>query len=108
MIGLRQASGHELAHTEDEIRMIVARSQQSGLLKDSELALVERVFQFTERQAREIMVPRVDIIFLSTTQPVERNIEIASQHGHSRYPLCEGDPDKVVGMVRAQDLLQLV
>jgi CBS domain containing-hemolysin-like protein len=108
LIGLRAASDHEVAHTEDEIRMIVAASQQSGLLKDSELALVERVFQFTEKQAREIMVPRVDIIYLSTTWPIERNIEVASTQGHSRYPLCEGDPDKVIGLVRAQDLLQLV
>jgi CBS domain containing-hemolysin-like protein len=107
-IGMRPAEEHEVAHTEDEIRMIVAASQQSGLLKDSELALVERVFQFTERQAREIMVPRVDIIYLSTTWPLDRNVRVASEAGHNRYPLCEGDPDKVVGMVRAQDLLRLV
>jgi CBS domain containing-hemolysin-like protein len=108
LMGLRTTGDHEIAHTEEEIRMIVAASQQSGLLKDSELALVERVFEFTAKQAREIMVPRVDIAYLSTTWPVERNIEVANRYGHSRYPLCEGDPDKIVGMVRAQDLLQLV
>src|ERR1051325_8841182 len=54
------------------------------------------------------MVPRVDMSYLSTTWSVERNIEVANENGHSRYPLCEGDPDKIDGMVRAQDLLQLV
>jgi CBS domain containing-hemolysin-like protein len=108
LIRLRPATEHEVAHTEEEIRTIMAASERSGLLKDSELALVERVFEFTEERACEIMVPRVDIIYLSTTWPLDGNIAVANEHGHARYPLCEGDPDRVVGMVRAQDLVKLM
>src|ERR671939_2247925 len=53
------------------------------------------------------MVPRVDMAYLSITWPLEKNLEVVNQHGFTRYPLCEGDADHVIGMVHVKDLLQL-
>jgi CBS domain containing-hemolysin-like protein len=106
-LGLGATSEHHLAHSEEEIRMILTGSYESGYLKDSELDLVQQVFEFADKEARDIMVPRVDMAYLSTTWPLEKNLEVVNQHGFTRYPLCEGDADHVIGMVHVKDLLQL-
>jgi CBS domain containing-hemolysin-like protein len=107
LLGLRAASESELAHTQEEVRMILTASGRGGHLKEDEVRLMQNVIHFADRTAREIMVPRVDIIFLSTTWPVEKAIEVATRGAHSRYPVTENGPDSVVGFVRSQDLLQL-
>jgi CBS domain containing-hemolysin-like protein len=107
LLGLGSVSHHELAHSEEEIRLILAGSHQSGHIKDSELDLVQHVFEFADKEARDIMVPRVDMAYLSTTWPLEKNLEVVNRHGFTRYPLCEGDADHVIGMVHVKDLLQL-
>src|SRR5918912_67671 len=53
------------------------------------------------------MVPRVDMAYLSTTWPLEKNLEVVNRHGFTRFPLCEGDADHVIGMVHVKDLLTL-
>jgi CBS domain containing-hemolysin-like protein len=105
--GLGTTSEHEVGHSEEEIRMILTGSHRSGHLKDSELDLVQHVFEFADKEARDIMVPRVDMAYLSTTWPLEKNLEVVNEHGFTRYPLCEGDADHVIGMVHVKDLLQL-
>ncbi|MFN3650435.1 MAG: hemolysin family protein [Armatimonadota bacterium] len=101
------ATEHELAHTEEELRMILTASGQSGVLKDSEVSLVQHVFEFADKVARDIMVPRVDMTYLDTTWPLEKNLRIARSHTFTRYPLCEGDTDHVLGMVHVKDLIRV-
>jgi CBS domain containing-hemolysin-like protein len=96
------------AHSEDELRMILSASHQGGEIKESELTLVNQVFEFARQQAREIMVPRPDIVFLSTGKTISENIAIAEASNYTRFPLIEGDsPDEVVGMVHSKDLLTI-
>jgi CBS domain containing-hemolysin-like protein len=107
LFGIRTSSVQELGHSEEEIRMILTGSHQSGYIKDSELDLVQHVFEFADKEARDIMVPRVDMAYLSTAWPLEKNLEVVNRHGFTRYPLCEGDADHVIGMVHVKDLLLL-
>jgi CBS domain containing-hemolysin-like protein len=104
---LRPTSERELAHSEEELRMILTASQQSGVLKDSELDLVQHVFDFADKRAKEIMITRVDMVYLSTTWSRVRIMSAVNEHGFTRFPLCEGDPDHVIGMVHVKDLLIL-
>ncbi len=99
--------GHEQAHSEDEILAIMAHSQRQGELRPSEIEIAGNVFDFAHTQAKEIMVPRVDMIYLSTTWTVGHNVEVAVDSGFTRYPLCEGDRDHVIGMVHIKDLLAI-
>jgi magnesium and cobalt exporter, CNNM family len=101
---INPASEHELAHTEEELRMILTASGQSGVLKDSEVNLVKHVFEFADKVARDIMVPRVDMVYMDITWPLEKNLEVMRSHTYTRYPLCEGDPDHVIGMIHIKDL----
>src|SRR5438067_10516506 len=103
--GLQMTTTHELAHSEEELRMILTASQESGVLRQSELDLVEHVFVFADKRAREVMVPRVDMVYLSTDWSFEENFRIATSHSYTRFPLCEGDPDHVIGLIHIRDLL---
>lgn len=105
--GINPVSDHELAHSEEELRMILTASGESGVLKDSEVDLVKHVFEFADKVAGEIMVPRVDMVYLDAQWPVERNLEVAHSHTFTRYPLCEGGPDRVLGMIHIRDLVLL-
>jgi CBS domain containing-hemolysin-like protein len=98
---------HQQAHSEDEILAIMAHSHREGALRPSEIEIAENVFDFAHTQAREIMIPRVDMVYLSTTWSLGRNIEVAVDNGFTRYPLCESDPDHVIGMVHIKDLLAI-
>ena len=106
-LGIVPGDGHEQAHSEEEILAIMAHSHQQGELRPSEIEIAENVFDFAHTQAKEIMVPRVDMVYLSTTWTTARNVEVAVENGFTRYPLCEGDRDHVVGMIHIKDLLAI-
>ena len=99
---------HEQAHSEDEILAIMAHSHRQGELRPSEIEIAENVFDFAHTQAKEIMVPRVDMVYLSTTWPIGiATLKSPPKNGFTRYPLCEGDRDHVIGMVHIKDLLAI-
>jgi CBS domain containing-hemolysin-like protein len=108
--GVSPAGGHEGSepHSEDELRMIISASRQGGELKESEYTIVNRVFDFAQQQAKEIMVPRLDVVFLSTDWSIAENVRVAEESGFTRFPLMEdGSQDDVVGMIHIKDLLAL-
>ncbi|HEV8291174.1 MAG TPA: hemolysin family protein, partial [Tepidisphaeraceae bacterium] len=105
LVGLKSSSESALAHSEEELRLLLAHSQKHGAIQAEERDLLERVFLYGDRNVHQIMVSRNEIIYLSAARPLSENIEIARQQEHSRYPLCEKDLDHVIGMVHLKDLL---
>jgi CBS domain containing-hemolysin-like protein len=105
LLGMRPADGHEASHTEDEMRLLLAsfKMEQHGPLKRE---LLDNVFELSLRLTRQIMVPRPDVVFLSTTVSLEESLLLARQSGHTRFPLCEGDLDRVVGLIHIKDLFR--
>jgi CBS domain containing-hemolysin-like protein len=101
------ADAEALAHTEDEIRAIVSSSQEQGILEEHEAVLVENVLDYTDRVAREIMTPRSDIKVLYTHQSTEEAAQYTLEEGYTRYPLCRGDKDHVVGIIHIRDIFAL-
>jgi CBS domain containing-hemolysin-like protein len=93
------------AHSEDELRLILNASMAGGEIKASEVHLVNQVLDFGHQQAKDIMVPRPDVVFLDQSKPLSDNIAIADAAGYTRYPLSEGSPDRVIGMVHVKQLL---
>lgn len=102
-LGLQIVSEHEAAHTEEEIRLLVNQSHQSGHIDQTELALMEQVFDFSETLVRETMIPRIDMVCLYTTNTFEENLEIIRSHRHSRFPVADEDKDNIIGFVHATD-----
>ena len=95
-----------MAHTEEELRHIVAESVAGGHLSRNERVMIENVLNLEEKTARRVMVPRPDIVYLSLSRPLEDNLRIARQAGHTRYPLCEDDLTTVIGMIHVKDLFR--
>ena len=107
LMGLKPASQSDLAHSEDELRMIVSASHRGGVLNQMESELIDNVFDFADRLAREVMVPRQDMVCLFLEDPLTETMQIVRQTGHTRYPLCSEDKDHVIGMIHVRDLMDL-
>lgn len=99
-----KASAQELAHSEEELRVILTESQRHGSLPAEKATLLENVLDLSERTVMEIMVPRPDIDCLSLAKSWEENLSTIYNTGHTRYPLCETDLDHVVGLVHIKDI----
>jgi len=104
-IGIRPATETEVAHSQEELRMILTRSEKAGILSEENREIIEGVFQFSKRTARQIMVPRTDVAVLSTTKSITENLESIGRTRHTRYPLCDGTLDQTIGLIHVKDLL---
>lgn len=107
MMGVKPASEADLAHSEEELRMIVSASHRGGVLNQMESDLIDNVFDFADRLAREVMVPRQDIVCLFVDDSYEENLKVVRETHHTRYPLCVEDKDHIIGMVHLRDLMDL-
>ncbi|PYQ47291.1 MAG: hypothetical protein DMF59_19255 [Acidobacteria bacterium] len=104
VLGIRPQAG-DTAHSQEELRLLLASSEKAGILSEENREIIEGVFQFSKRTARQIMVPRTDVAVLSTAKSIAENLEIIRTTRHTRYPLCEGTLDRTIGLVHVKDLL---
>ncbi len=95
----------ELTVTEEEIKVLVEQGAQAGVFEEAERDMVESIFRFGDRQLRSLMTPRTEIIWLDISDPEDVIRETVSQSHHSRFPVCDGALDRVLGIVEAKDLL---
>ena len=105
-LGFQGASEGEEAHTEEEIRLLMEESHRQGLIDDTEVDFVDNVFDFTELNVREIMVPRTDMICLYLEDSLEENLAVIMEEQLTRYPLCREDKDHIIGFLHVKDLMQ--
>jgi CBS domain containing-hemolysin-like protein len=92
-------------HSEEELRAILSHSEKAGVLSEENREIIEGVFQFSKRTARQIMVPRTDVVVLSIKRTIEENLNVIRTSRHTRYPLCDGTLDKTIGLIHVKDLL---
>ena len=104
LLGVAPLSETDRAHSEEELRLILADSQEKGVLDRDERRLLERVLDFGDRSVRQVMVPSIEVAFLNMQKSVEENLNKARENKHTRYPLCDGSLDKVVGIIHVKDL----
>lgn len=92
--------------TEEEIKTLVDIGEEEGIIEEEEREIIEGVFEFSETLAREVMVPRVDIVALDVNSTFEEAIDTINMSGHSRIPIYEETIDNIVGILYAKDLLK--
>jgi CBS domain containing-hemolysin-like protein len=105
VVGIKPAGKADMAHSEEELRLILASSEKAGVLSEPNREIIEGVFQFSRRIARQIMVPRTDVFVLSTRKTIEENLELIRTSRHTRYPLCDGTLDQTIGLIHVKDLM---
>lgn len=97
----------DMARSEDELRRIVSASEQEGEIDHIESSMIDNVFDFADRVAREVMVPRQDMVCLFTDDTLAENLSTVRGSRHTRYPLCDEDKDHVIGTIHVRDLLAI-
>jgi CBS domain containing-hemolysin-like protein len=105
LFGLKPASEHDLAHSEEELRILLSESYESGEINQNELKYVNNIFEFDERIAKEIMVPRTEIVTLDITDTIDTIIDVIQQEKYTRYPVIDGEKDNVLGMINIKEIL---
>ena len=97
----------DIARSEDELRRIVSASEKKGQIDQLESRMIDNVFDFADRVAREVMVPRQDMICLFVGDSLAENLAAVRGSRHTRYPLCVEDKDNVIGTIHVRDLLTI-
>jgi CBS domain containing-hemolysin-like protein len=97
--------GDSAAHSAEELKRILTASAGSGEITRRQLELAQNVLDIIELEVRHIMVPRVDVVFLSLQNSPDENLRIVRESGHSRFPLCAVGLDTVMGLVHAKEVL---
>lgn len=91
--------------TEDEIRILLRRGQEVGIVEEVERAVIDRAFRLTDRRVGSILTPRPDIVWLDLEESAEQTKQRILDSVHTRFPVCRGGLDDVAGIVMAKDLL---
>ncbi len=99
--------GHTGAHSTEELKFIVNTSQQEGFLPAFERQAIERLLDLDDYVAREIMVPRRDVISIPLTSSLDNVLKAMTESHHSRIPVYDGKPENLVGIVHFRDLLDV-
>ncbi len=105
LVGIKETDDSEMAHSEEEIKHIFAHSAKSGHLTGREVEIMENVLALNSKTAKQIMIPRTAVSYLSTTNTFTENLRLTEESQHTRYPLCKNDLDHVLGMVHIKDIL---
>jgi CBS domain containing-hemolysin-like protein len=106
--GLKPGSAEENVHSADELRILVEQSQEGGVLERQDAALIEGVFEFSEKNAREVMTPRTEIDALDIESNLDEAVQLVIESQRSRYPVYEETIDNIVGLVLAKDLIPVL
>jgi CBS domain containing-hemolysin-like protein len=104
---VQPVSEHELAHSEEELRVILAQSAKHEEVSSLGKELLLNALDFRERVVRDITTPRGEVVFLNTEDSFEENLRRAIESKHTRLPLCDGHLDNTIGLVHIKDLLRL-
>ena len=104
----RPISPEEAVHSPEELRMLVEQSEEGGAIEEVDAALLDAVFEFSEKNAREVMTPRTEIVALDITSTLDEVIQTVSESGLSRFPVYEETIDDIVGLVLAKDLIPVL
>lgn len=92
--------------SEEEIKVMIDQGIEAGMFEEAERDMIESVFSLADKRAGALMTPRTDVVWLSTDEPAEETYKKILESEHSRFPVCDGSLDEVLGVVRAKDLLE--
>jgi CBS domain containing-hemolysin-like protein len=108
LFGQRPMEVEEALHSPEELRILVEQSQEGGMIEKTDATLIEGVFEFSEKNAREVMTPRTDIDALSVDATLDETLSLVEDTRRSRYPVFDETIDNIVGLVLAKDLIPIL
>ncbi len=106
--GFTAPSGHQLVHSEEEIRILLSQSALEGAITSKEAEMVYNVFRLGDIPVRQIMVPRTDIVAFNVSTSLKEIVKKVQRHPHSRFPVYEHSIDTIIGFVHIKDIYKEV
>lgn len=104
IFGIKPVNETEI-HSEDELKLIIAESEEGGAIEASERELIQNVFDFDDRVVRQVMIPRIKISAMKANTSIKDAMNIVLSEGFSRYPLYEDSLEEIVGIVTIKDII---
>ena len=104
LFGVTPAPAGELAHTEEDIRHIVAGAEDAGVIATTEEEMLYKVFDFADKEVHEVMVPRPQVVALSADLPPEEALTALMSSPYTRYPVYRNSVDEIAGILHVRDL----
>lgn len=108
VLRMKPVAGTELAHSEEELRLILEQSEKSKEVSPLGRKLVFNVLDLRDRVVRDIMTPRGDVVYLDVQDDFDSNLKKAIDSRHTRFPLCRENPDNTIGLIHIKELLPMV
>jgi CBS domain containing-hemolysin-like protein len=105
LFGIKPISETEI-HSEEELRLIIAESEEGGAIESSERELIQNVFDFDDRIVKQVMVPRIKISGINVTATLAEAIQLVLKEGYSRYPIYDKSLDEIKGIIHSKDIVQ--
>ncbi|MEO7992177.1 MAG: hemolysin family protein [Chryseolinea sp.] len=105
VFGIKPVSERDI-HSEEELRLIIAESEEGGAIESSERELIQNVFDFDDRVVKQVMVPRLKISPINVNISLEDAAALVFREGYSRYPVYDKSLDEIIGILYAKDILQ--
>ena len=103
LMGVRTDTNQSV--TEEEIHALLLEGSESGVIEQQQHEMVRNVFRLDDRQLGSLMIPRTDIIFIDLNLPLETNLSRIADSVHSRFPVCDGGMENLLGIVHAKHIL---
>jgi CBS domain containing-hemolysin-like protein len=108
LVGVQPASGHQLVHSVEELKMLVTASAESGVVEAEEREMLHAIFDFGELVVRQVMVPRTEMIAVEADTPLPEIINLVSQSKYTKIPVYKDDLDHILGIVHVKDMLNVL
>ncbi len=106
LLGLEPASGHEMVHSVEEIKMVVSASAESGIVEDQKEEMVYAVFDMHDTFVRQVMIPRTEMVAVEASTGLEKVIEVLVAKPFTKLPVFAESLDEVVGVLHSKDVLR--
>ncbi|UCD97724.1 MAG: HlyC/CorC family transporter [Chloroflexota bacterium] len=106
LVGVQPASGHELVHSVEELKMLVTASTEGGAVAEQESELLHAIFDFGDLLVRQVMIPRTEIIAVEADLPLAEIIPLISESTYTKFPVYDDDLDNLLGVIHVKDLLR--
>lgn len=92
------------AYSDEEIKLLIDESTEEGLISSTQNEFVDNIFELGDKDAQDLMTPRIDVICLDMEDSLAENLATVRQYKYTRYPVCDGSKDRIIGFVHVKDL----
>jgi CBS domain containing-hemolysin-like protein len=105
LIGIKAVPESEKFHSEEELRLLISEGTKTGAIDKTEQQLIEKIFEFNDKTAREIMVPRENMIAIDINESRDKILQRVIDEGYSRIPVYKENIDNIIGVIYSKDLI---